>query len=414
MNAVHTIFWCCAIAVAYNYAGYPVLLFCLSTLSQAKADIGYLLRRNNRRCSPSTTYLPKVAVLVSAYNEAPVICAKAENTRELDYPNDRLEVWFGLDAPNDSTGELLKQAAGDQVRIIDFPVRRGKLAVLTDLARQTTAEIIIFTDANTLLDRQCLRNLVRHFRDPQVAAVSGEEVRKPIQHRTSGGESIYWRYESAIKILESRVNCAQGGNGAALAIRRCLFQPEAGSIVEDFQIPLELRFRGHRVVYDPEAIAIEEITPSLQAQFTRRVRIGAGNYQTLFRNPRYLNPSHGLLTFTFVSHRLLRWLTPLCLTIAFVCNIAMVRTNLYAVSFAIQCLFYSMAVMGYELAKRARPISLFSLPLNFCSMNLALLLGFWAYVTGRQGATWNATPRAEGLKEHIIQLEADSRVSPAA
>ncbi|HEU5232603.1 MAG TPA: glycosyltransferase family 2 protein [Terriglobales bacterium] len=414
MTALHTIFWCCAIAVAYNYAGYPALLFCLSTLCQAKTDCQYLLRRTNRRCSPSTNYFPRVAILVSAYNEETVISAKVENTRELDYPNDRLEVWFGLDAPSDSTGELLKEAAGDRMRVVEFPHRRGKLAVLMDLARQTTAEIIVLTDANTMLDRQCVRNLVRHFRDPQVAAVSGEEIRKPVHKGDSGGESMYWRYESAIKILESRLNCAQGGNGAALAMRRCLFEPEAGSIVEDFQIPLELRFRGHRVVYDPEAIAIEEITPNLSAQFARRVRIGAGNYQTLFRNPHYLNPCRGLLTFTFISHRLLRWVTPLCLTVAFLCSFAMIRTTQFAIVFVIQCLFYSMAVMGYVLSKRARPISLFSLPLNFCSMNLALLLGFWAYVTGRQGATWSATPRASGLKEHIIQLDADSGVRPAA
>ena len=414
MSVLHTIFWCCIIAVAYNYAGYPVILFCLCTLSQAKADIRYLLRRNNRRCSPSVNYVPKVAVLVSAYNEATVIRAKVKNTRELDYPDDRLEVWFGLDAPSDSTGAILKHVTDDREHVIDFPTRRGKLAVLADLAQQTTAEILVLTDANTMLDRKCIRNLVRHFCDPDVAVVSGEEIRKPVHEGLSGGESIYWRYESAIKILESRLNCAQGGNGAALAMRKSLFEPETGSIVEDFQIPLELRFRGHRVIYDPEAIAIEEITPNLQAQFTRRVRIGAGNYQTLFRNPRYLNPSYGLLTFTFISHRLLRWLTPLCLAVAFLCSIALVQTKQFAVLFAIQCIFYSMGLLGHLLTHRARPVSLLSLPLSFCSMNLALLLGFCAYVTRRQGSTWNATPRVSALQEQLIQLDADSGVRPAA
>src|SRR5581483_1785935 len=384
MNVLHTIFWGCFIAVAYNYAGYPLLLFLLSTLSQAKADLHYLLRRTNRRCAPPNGYVPTVAVLVSAYNEAAVIHAKVENTRELDYPNDRLEIWFGLDAPSDSTAEILRRDVDDRMRILDFPTRRGKLAVLGDLARQTAAEILVLTDANTMLDRHCIRKLVRHFCDPQVAVVTGEEIRKPVRESGPSGESIYWRYESAIKILENRLNCAQGANGAALAIRKSLFEPKVSSIVEDFQIPLELRFRGHRVVYDPEAIAVEEITPNLQAQFTRRVRIGAGNYQTLFRNPRYLNPSYGLLTFTFISHRLLRWLTPLCLTVAFLCNIAMVNTMQFAALFAIQCVFYSMALLGYIRQKRAQPVACLSLPLSFCSMNLALLLGFCAYVMGKQ------------------------------
>src|SRR5690242_9181241 len=202
-------FWCCIFAVAYNYAGYPVLLFCMSALSQAKADLSYLLRRTNRRCSPSANYLPSVAVLVSAHNEATVILDKVDNSLELDYPDDQLEVWFGLDAPSDSTADLLKNSPNNRIQVIEFATRRGKLAVLADLAQRTTAEILVLTDANTMLDRHCVRNLVRHFADPHIAAVSGEEVRRATLGNEGRGESIYWRYESAIKILESRLNCAQ-------------------------------------------------------------------------------------------------------------------------------------------------------------------------------------------------------------
>jgi cellulose synthase/poly-beta-1,6-N-acetylglucosamine synthase-like glycosyltransferase len=414
MSILETMFWCCMVAVAYNYAGYPILLFCLSTISQAKADFSYLIRRGNRRCSPPANYAPEVAVLISAYNEEAVIRDKVENTLQLDYPSDRLEIWFGLDAPTDSTAAILKRTSDGHMHVAEFATRRGKLAVLADLAQQTAAEILVLTDANTALDRDCVSNLVRHFVNPQVAAVSGEEIRRPARNTDAGGESIYWRYESVIKILESRLNCAQGGNGAALAVRRSLFQPEAGSIVEDFQIPLELRFQGHRVVYDPEAIAIEEITPSLQAQFARRVRIGAGNYQTLFRNPRYLHPSNGLLTFTFISYRLLRWLAPLCLVIAFLCSVAMARQPRFAALLALQCAFYSAAMIGYELKKRARKTSFFSIPLYFCSMNLALLLGFYAYMTGRQRGTWNVTPRGSALQDNIVPIDASSGVRPAA
>lgn len=414
MNVLHTLFWLSVAAVVYNYAGYPVLLFCLSILSQAKADFLYLARRINRRCTSPADSIPTVAVLVSAYNEAAVIRGKVQNTLELDYPSNHLEVWFGLDAPSDSTSEMLKQVSDDRVHVREFDTRRGKLAVLTDLAQQTCAEILVLTDANTLLDRRCIRNLVRHFCDPRVAVVSGEEIRRPARQGDPGGESIYWRYESAVKILESRLNCAQGANGAALAIRRSLFKPQAGSIVEDFQIPLELRFRGYRVVYDPEAIAIEEITPTLQAQFSRRVRISAGNYQTLLRNPRYLKPSFGWLAFSFFSHRLLRWLTPFCLVSAFLSSLAMAQSMEFAVFLTIQCAFYSMAVAGYLLKKRARRTSFLSLPLNFCSMNLALLLGFYAYVTGRQGVTWNATPRGSALPDALIHIDANSRIRPAA
>lgn len=414
MNLVETTFWCCILAVVYNYAGYPILLFCLSVLVQAKADFLYLIQRRNRRCSPPANYAPSVAMLISVHNEAAVIRDKVDNSLRIDYPSDRLEIWFGLDAPTDSTGDILKQTAREGLRVVEFTTRRGKLAVLADLAQRTAAQILVFTDANTMLDPSCVRNMVRHFVDSRVAAVSGEEIRTAARDIDPGGESIYWRYESAIKILESRLDCSQGGNGAALAIRRPLFKPTSGSIVEDFQIPLELRFQGHRVVYDPEAIATEEITPTLPAQFARRIRIGAGNYQTLFKNPRYLNPLNGLLTFSFISHRLLRWLAPLCLMIAFLCSIAMAAQAKFAVVLAAQCAFYSAALIGYELKKRGRRASLFSIPLHFCSMNLALLIGFYAYVTGRQGVTWNSTPRRATLRDTVVQVEATSDARRAA
>jgi len=282
---LESLFWLSAAAVLYHYAGYPVLLFVLAQLAQAKSDIAYLTHRVSRRRRSGGDYLPRVAVLVSAYNEESVIVAKVKNTLAIDYPADRIEFLFGLDAPTDLTADLLRSFQSERVRVFTFESRRGKLGVLEDLAHRTSAEILVLTDANTMLDRSCIRNLTRHFADRQVGAVSGEEVRLVAAGTDPAAESLYWRYESALKILESRLNCSLGGNGSALAVRRCLFRPKRQSIVEDFQIPLEIRFQGYRVVYDPEAIAVEDIAPTFAAQFSRRVRIGAGNYQTLFNNP---------------------------------------------------------------------------------------------------------------------------------
>lgn len=415
MHTLEATFWFCIAAVAYNYAGYPVLLFCLSTIIQAKADFSYLTNRQSRRCSPSASYVPRVALFIAAYNEAAVIRDKVDNSLRLDYPEDQLEIWFGLDAPSDSTAAVLKEVSNGRIRVTEFTNRRGKLAVLGDLAKQTTAEILIFTDANTMLDRSCVRNLVRHFVDSKVGAVSGEEIRTSKSASDSAGESLYWRYESAIKILESRLNCAQGANGAALAIRRILFNPKPGSIVEDFQIPLALRFQGYRVVYDPEAIATEELAPTLTAQFARRVRIGAGNYQTLFGNLGYLNPFNGFLTFAFISHRLLRWLAPFLLVVAFLCSIALAVHMKFTLLLTLQCGFYFAALLGYFLKKRGRSLPLLSAPLHFCSMNLALFLGFCAYISGHQGATWASTPRSVSVEDdRLLQIEGTSEARQAA
>ncbi len=351
------IFWVCLGLLAYHYVGYPLLLFVFCALSKATSDFWYLIRRRNRRCLPQTDYVPQVALLMSIYNEEAVIRAKVKNTLAIDYPSDRLDFLLGLDAPTDSTGGVLSQIQLNRLRVFPFQTRRGKLAVLCDLAAHTSAEILVFTDANTMLEKNCVRNLVRHFADGRVGVVSGEEIRVVTPGTDPAGESLYWRYESALKILESRLDCSLGGNGAALAIRRSLFRPRKQSIVEDFQIPLEIRFKGYRVVYDPEAVAVEEIAP------------------------------------TFFSHRVLRWFAPALLLGAFFCSILLATQLEYAVLLAAQSAFYLAAGLGYWLKKSGKPARLLSMPLSFCSMNFALLLGFVRYLNGRQTLTWKPTLR---------------------
>ena len=174
MFKLEVIFWICMVLVAYNYVGYPLVIFLLSVISQAKSDLLFLFHRGGRRCTPPTQFVPKVAVLMSVHNEEAVIEAKVENTFEADYSPDRLEFLIGLDAPSDATADLLSQMDFDRLHVTHFKDRRGKLAVLTSLAQQTSAEILVITDANTRLAVNCIRNLVRHFADPKVGAVSGD------------------------------------------------------------------------------------------------------------------------------------------------------------------------------------------------------------------------------------------------
>jgi len=391
--ATETIFWACVCAVAYNYAGYPVLLFGLSALSQAKSDLRFLFGKRTRRRPRATHELPSVAILLSAYNEEAVIRAKVNNCLELDYPHHRLEFLIGLDEPTDATPEILSQIQTSRVRVWNFSERRGKLAVLCALAQQTSADIVISTDANTTLEPGCIRALVRHFSDPRVGAVSGEETRLTAKGADPAGESLYWRYESALKFLENRLNCSLGGNGSVLAVRRELFRLEKPSIIEDFQIPLDIRFQGYRVVYDPEAIAVEEIAPTLSSQFARRIRLGAGDFQTLFSNLRCLNPKNGMPAFCFFSHRVLRWLAPVFLVVAFLCSLLLLQRRIFLAVFLAECAFYVAALCGYWLKTSGKSAGLLSLPLHFCTMNLALLLGLVQYLRGRHSTIWQATPR---------------------
>jgi len=384
--------WVCVGGIAYNYIGYPCVLFALGMLSQAKSDLLFLLARNSRRRRLSDS-VPKVAILVSAYNEEEVIVDRIANLKDLNYPADCMEVLIGLDAPTDATATLLHQVESANVRVFHFPIRRGKLAVLRDLAQQTSSQILVFTDANTMFDRDCVRNLVRHFSDPKVGVVSGEEVRiaTPGVHRSA--EATSSRYETALRLLESRLNCSLGAYGAVYAIRHSLFEPDKFSFVEDFKIPTQIRFNGYRVVYDPEAIATEEIAPRLADQFERRIRLSTGSYETLFRNPQFLNPLKGLPAFAYLSHRVLRWLTPLFLLLALICNLWIASRPLYGILLAAQIVFYAIAAMGYLRDKKSPSPGLLSMPCHFVAANLASGFGFWRYISGRQSAAWKVTPR---------------------
>jgi cellulose synthase/poly-beta-1,6-N-acetylglucosamine synthase-like glycosyltransferase len=386
-------FWICLGAIAYNYIGYPFVLFLLATLSQAKSDASFFLKRKARRCSSERGQRPRIAIIISAFNEQSVIGARVKNALEINYPPDLAEILIGLDSPTDSTAEILARMQSPRLHVFHFTARRGKLAVISDLAHRTGAEIFVFTDANTMFEPDCVANLVRHFQDPKVGAVSGEEVRVSNEGIDPGAEALYWRYESALKILESRIHCLHSVNGGVYAIRSELFRPHPNLIVEDFQIPLEIRFRGHWIVYDPEAIAIEEIAPSFTSQFERRVRLGAGDFQTFFEHPGYLNPLKGLPSFAYWSHRVLRWLGPLFLVIAFVCNVFLISSPIYLGLLLAQSICYVLAGYGYWLKARGGDVGIFSVPLHFSAMNLALFRGMIRHLSGRQKMAWEVTPR---------------------
>lgn len=390
---LETIFWLSLALVAYNYVGYPVYLFILGFWSQAYSDFVFLRHRRSRRTELNRFVLPRVAIVIAAYNEETVIAERVKNALSLNYPKELCEILIGLDSPTDLTAEVLRKFDSPRIKVFHFTERRGKLCVISDLVQRTSAEILVFTDANTYFEPDCVGNLVRHFSNPRVGVVSGEEVRASGKGIDPAAESAYWKYESALKILESRVGYLHSANGGVYAIRRKLFHPEPDLIVEDFQIPLSVRFDGHLVIYDPEAVSVEEIAPTLAAQVERRVRIAAGNFQTLFSNPGYLNPFKGAPAFAYWSHRVLRWVTPLMLMLAWACSAALLRVSLYQWLFVLQTAFWLLALCGYWRKRTGKPIGVCRIPLYFCTMNCAIVLGLFRYLRGMQSLAWKPTPR---------------------
>lgn len=397
-------FWVCIGALAYNYFGYPVVMFILAALVQAKSDLSFFLRRENRRRRLAAQYQPRVAVILSAFNEEAVIRQRVENLLGSDYPLDQLEILVGLDNPGDSTAEMLAQIRAPQLRVFHFAARRGKLAVLTDLAKSTTAEILVLTDAETMFDENCIANLVRHFSDPLVGVVGGELRVKPRDGNTSV-ESLYWRYEVILKFLENRLNCVVGAIGAVYAVRRNLFAIKKATFAEDLQIPMEIRLSGHRVAYDPEAVAREPEAPTFSAEFRRRIRLGAADYQSIVGNLHFLNPLAGMPAFSYLSHKVLKWLGPNFLIFVFISSCILAKQPLYFSLLIAQVFFYSLAWYGYRLKQSGRDPAILSVPLYFSAMNLALFLGMLRFFSGRQKMAWEVTPRLDS--ERIATVRSD-------
>jgi cellulose synthase/poly-beta-1,6-N-acetylglucosamine synthase-like glycosyltransferase len=259
---------------------------------------------------------------------------------------------------------------------------------------QSRSEVVILTDANTMMDKYAAKALVRHFDDPEVGAVVGR-LRLYNRVRREYEESLYWRYETILKYFEGRLGAVVGANGGIYAIRRLLFQPlHRGTIVDDFVIPMRIAARGWRVPFEPAAVAHEETTEDYSREFGRRARIGAGNWQSLGLVSDAFDPRNGFLCFAFFSHKLLRWAAPLLLAIAFALNVPLALQGgigMRALLF-LQLAFYALALAGrMNAAGPFRRVA--SVAHYFVAMNAALAVGFWRFVRGSQSAAWNRTSR---------------------
>lgn len=376
----------------YSYFLYPVILFILAAVVQVWRDLFFLMSRADRRSRGAR--LPSVTVIVSAFNEEGVIAETLGHCLELDYPRDRLEVLVGSDGSTDRTAEVARGFSPSGVRVLDFPTRRGKAAVIRDCARAALGRVLVFTDANTRLQKDCLKKLVRHFEDHRVGAVCGElRLRSPDGRRLQ--EGLYWRYEVILKMLESRLHGVLGANGAIYALRGGLF-PEVGPniITDDFVIPMKVQARGWRVVYDPEAVATEEASPSVSAEFRRRLRIGAGNWQALWHCAGLLLPWKGFVSFAYWSHKVIRWFTPYFLLAALVANLFVLDVGAGQVCFLGQVAFYGAAGLGWLLTRLRLPAGPLSMLSYFVAINAALGLGLARGVLRAQRPAWRRTSRS--------------------
>lgn len=371
------IFWFFVFLIIYCYFGYPLILIVLGLF------FGKEIKKKE--------ITPPVSILIPVYNEEKVIQEKIENSLNLDYPKDKLEIVVASES-DDKTNEIVKNYQDRGVKLLAFNKRKGKQYTIYRTLPKCRGEIIVLTDANAMFRKDALLKLVRNFADERIGCVSGE-LKYINPKKTSIGESegIYWKYEVFVKKLESKLHSALGANGSIYALRKKLYSPISEYRGDDFELPIRVAQQGYGVVWEPEAISEEEVYLKASKGFQRKVVIVGwhlrGSLILLKESFKKLQP---FLVFQLISHKILRWLIGFFLIFIFLSNLFLLNIHpIYLVLFSGQIVFYSLAIFGYLLDKGGKRLSkLINLAYYFCLVNLAALIGVIRGVSGKQKATW--------------------------
>jgi len=367
------LFWGSIALILYTYVGYPVVLYL----------IGRLRPRKRHTVSGER---PSVCLLVSAFNEDAVIREKIENSLALDYPSDRLHILIASDGSEDNTVNIAREYVEHGVRVNHHAQRRGKSAVLNHVVPALEQDIIVFTDANAMLEPDAIDRLVERFGDESVGCVVGRLRYVNTDASCAGsGEGLYWMYESWICKLESRLNSLLVGMGALISMRRHLFRELFHDVANDFQIPMDVATQGSGVVYEPAAIVTERVPIEWREEFNRKSRIvlrGLTGFAALRSRIR------GFRRWQFISHKFLRWMVGVLALGALVANVALALTTpFYTVTLGLQLIFYSLAVMGWR-HRGGTPSRYQYIPFYFTMVNFAATVALFRFVTGRRQAFW--------------------------
>jgi len=376
-NMAELFFWIFFGSLIYIFAGYPLLLALLARI-----------RKNNEPQLNSS--LPKICLIISAYNEEEVIAGKLQNSIDLDYPADLKEIWVISDESSDRTDEIVRSFSEQGIQLFRVEGRKGKTHGISLLVPRLTAGIIVFSDANAIYDRKALLEIVSGFSDPKIGYVVGH-ARYYTDTIQANKEATYWNFEIGIKKLESRLDSVVGGDGAIYAIRRELFEPMADDDINDFVNPLQIRLKGYRGLFNEKAFCYEHSAENMLKEFKRKRRIVNRSWRGLFKNSGVLNPLRtGIFSWQIFSHKLLRWLAGFFLILLLVSNVLLTGNPFYDFMLLLQIVFYLLAALGIQAEMAGRKSSVFfSIPAYFVLVNIASTLGIIDNQFGRKYTTWN-------------------------
>lgn len=385
-------FWISIFVVFYTYVGYGFLLFILVRIKR-------LFYGKMKVVPVDLKSLPTCSLVIAAYNEEDFIRQKIENTLSLSYPPELFKIYFVTDGSSDLTPKIIKEYS--QFILLHQDERKGKVAAMDRAMDYIDSEIVIFTDANTFINENAILAICKHYADENVGGVAGEKrVSFDVKADASAaGEGMYWKYESLLKKWDSELYSVVGTAGELFSVRKRLYEPvPLDTILDDFMISMQIAEKGYRIVYDPDAFAVETASADVNEELKRKVRIAAGGMQAIFRLKSLLNPfKNSILSFQYISHRVLRWtITPLLLVLVFILNIYFVfigASSLYTLLFLSQLLFYGLAILGWGLAKRQLKLKIAFIPYYFCIMNYAVVAGMIRFFRNKQSAVWDKSKR---------------------
>jgi len=382
--------WLSLFIIFYTFFGYGILLFFLIKLKR--------LFSKREQISYAFDELPSCTLIVAAYNEAAYIENKIKNTLELNYPANKLKFIFVTDGSTDATPNII--ANYPQIKLLHSTARLGKISAVHRSIAEVDTDLIVFTDANTFLNADSIFLLCRHYKDEKVGAIAGEK-RVFIEETAdaTAGEGIYWKYESKLKAWDSELFSVVGAAGELFSIRRSLYEPvPANSVLDDFMISMRIAEKGYKIVYEPDAYAQEQSSANITEELKRKVRIAAGGIQSVIWLKALLNPfKFPMLSFQYISHRVLRWtITPILMVVALILNVMVVfegASVFYQILLALQLIFYVAAFAGKVLEDRKVTVKILFIPYYFCMMNYAVLAGIWRYFFSEQSVVWEKALR---------------------
>jgi cellulose synthase/poly-beta-1,6-N-acetylglucosamine synthase-like glycosyltransferase len=394
MKTLEILFWVFLFIIFYSYLGYGILLF---VIIKVRRILGL-----SKKINEIKDFEPEVTLFVAAYNEKDYVDEKIRNSFSLNYPREKVKHVWVTDGSNDGTPDLLRKYEGVEVHHLDE--RGGKIGAMNRGMQFVKTPIVIFSDGNTNLGKESIREIVNLFADPNVGCVSGEKriYSKDTDAAAGAGEGLYWKYESTLKKWDAELYSVVGAAGELFAIRTELWQEvEKDTLLDDFIISLRVAMAGYTIQYNPEAYAIETASANVKEELKRKIRISAGGIQSVVRLRSLLNIfKYGTLSFQYVSHRVLRWtLTPLLLLLIIPINFFLALnaefqlSNIYTLLFYCQILFYVASLTGWFLENRRIKVKILFVPYYFFIMNLSVFLGFRRYLKGNQSVKWERAKR---------------------